>query len=51
VKVSEKTKASSGMAHHMEQFFQGTKWFFQVELEMFVSFVAWSNACNVLKCI
>ncbi len=51
VKVSEKTKVSNGMAHHMEQSLQGTKWFSQVELEMFVSFVAWSNACNALKCI
>jgi hypothetical protein len=51
VKVNEKTKASNGMAHHTEQSFQGTKWFSQVELEMFVSFVVWSNACNALKCI
>jgi len=51
VKVSEKTKASNGMAHHMEQFLQGTKWFSQVELEMFVSLMlvmlsSASNSCN-----
>ncbi|KAH9574064.1 hypothetical protein CY35_01G035700 [Sphagnum magellanicum] len=49
VRVSEETKASNGMAQHMEQSSPGTEWFSQVELGVFVTFIALSNGCNALK--
>jgi hypothetical protein len=49
VRVSEETKASNGMAQHMEQSSPGTEWFSQVELGVFVTFIALSNGGNALK--